>query len=581
MKTKIWTLLFALTLAGPACADGFLRADGPRIVDSSGEPVILRGMGLGGWMLQEGYMLKVGEFGQQHVIREHIEALIGPRKTAEFYQAWRANHVREEDIRAMAEWGYNSVRLPMHFNLFTLPVEQEPVAGQNTWLEAGFAMTDQLLAWCKQYGLYLILDLHAAPGGQGNDLAISDRNPDTPSLWQSEANREKTVALWRKLAARYRNEPNIGAYDLINEPNWGFSDPDDKHGCNEENNWRLRQLYLDITAAIRTVDQNHLVIAEGNCWGNNYASVLPPWDGNMALSFHKYWNENSRESIAGALALRDHYGVPLWMGESGENSNAWFADAIELVEGEGIGWAFWPLKKIGFNNPLEITPNPGYEKLLAYWHGEGAKPSSAEAYAALMQLAREDIRFANNRQHMDVVDAMLQQPRRAEPRPFREHRIAANGGTIAAVDYDLGRPGSAYADTDVANYHVSTGGERTQWNRGHSYRNDGVDITHVAANQYIVSDMVAGEWLHYTIDVDKAGKYRLSALLPRTTADTALSVQFGSKRYALDMHRAGAADPAAASRGSAVVELARGKQVLLLRVDGGAPTLSELRIAPL
>src|SRR6185437_15341449 len=146
-------------------------------------------------------------------------------------------------------WGFNSVRLPMHYALYTLPVDQEPVAGQDTWLEKGFALTDSLLNWCRADHIYLILDMHAAPGGQGNDLPIADRDPSKPSLWQSPADRAKMLALWRKLAGRYANQPWIGGYDIINEPNWGFSgDTADPHGTREKMNAPLRQLMVDITA---------------------------------------------------------------------------------------------------------------------------------------------------------------------------------------------------------------------------------------------------------------------------------------------------------------------------------------------
>ncbi|MFV8783483.1 cellulase family glycosylhydrolase [Microbulbifer sp. SA54] len=549
----------------------FLKAQGTQIVDGRGREVILRGMGLGGWMLQEGYMLELGNLGQQHVIRERIETLIGEEKTAEFYRAWLANHVREEDVRAMAEWGYNSVRLPMHFNLFTLPVEQEPVPGEHTWLDSGFALTDQLLAWCKKYNLYLILDLHAAPGGQGNDLAISDRNPDLPSLWDSQANRDKTIALWRKLAGRYKDEPMIGGYDLLNEPNWGFTDAADKHGCTEKSNKPLRDLQQDITAAIREVDRNHMVIVEGNCWGNNYAGVLPPWDDNLVVSFHKYWNHNSRESIAGILALREEHQVPVWLGESGENSNAWFTDAIELLESEGIGWAFWPLKKIGFNNPLQIQPNPGYRALVQYWRGEGARPQPEQAFNALMQLAKVDIRFENTLHHMDVVDAMLRQPSDGQVRPFRTHRLTSNGIVIAAVDYDLGRPGQAYADSETANYHVSTGGERTLWNRGRTYRNDGVDIVATDAG-FAVANTSPGEWLRYTIEVAEPGHYRLSVRELGGTGNAALTLSIDD----------GQAMALQKSEGQHSVELAlsEGTRSLVLAVAAGAPLLTELELVP-
>src|ERR1700754_4060352 len=202
---------------------GFLKAQGKLIVNEKGEKIILRGMGLGGWMLQEGYMLKLGEVGPQYRIKKRIEELIGKEKTAAFFDGWLAAQTRKIDIDSKASWGFNSVRLPMHYRLYTLSVEEEPVAGKNTWLEKGFALTDSLLAWCKANHMWLILDLHAAPGGQGNDLNISDRNPNKPSLWESAANRAKMVALWRRLAERYVNEPWIGGYDIINEPNWGFS----------------------------------------------------------------------------------------------------------------------------------------------------------------------------------------------------------------------------------------------------------------------------------------------------------------------------------------------------------------------
>ncbi len=169
--------LFFYTLESNA--QGYLRQQGQKLVDGGGNEVLLRGIGLGGWMLQEGYMLKTS--GPQHQLEARITELIGETKKAEFYSAWLANHTRKIDIDSMASWGYNAVRLPMHYKLFTPPIEEEPVAGQITWREQGFEMTDQLLAWCKANNMYLILDLHAAPGGQGKNADISDYDVNKPS----------------------------------------------------------------------------------------------------------------------------------------------------------------------------------------------------------------------------------------------------------------------------------------------------------------------------------------------------------------------------------------------------------------
>src|SRR5687768_3395112 len=156
ISEMIFSILAILFLADSQTqAQGFLKADGKRIVNEKGQNVLLRGVGLGGWMLQEGYMLQVHGPGMQHMIKNRIAELVGEAKTKAFYDAWLANHTRKIDIDSMKAWGFNSVRLPMHYNLYTLPVEQEPKAGQNTWLEKGFRMTDSLLAWCKANKMYL------------------------------------------------------------------------------------------------------------------------------------------------------------------------------------------------------------------------------------------------------------------------------------------------------------------------------------------------------------------------------------------------------------------------------------------
>jgi endoglucanase len=494
-------------------AQGFLRTEGTIIVNEKGENVLLRGMGLGGWMLQEGYMLKVHGQGQQHKIKARITELIGAQRTEEFYAAWLTNHTRKIDIDSMKAWGFNSVRLPMHFNLYTLPVEDEPVKGENTWLEKGFQITDSLLSWCRSNKMYLILDLHAAPGGQGNDLNISDRDESKPSLWESEANQQKTIALWKKLAERYVNEPWIGAYDILNEPNWGFEDPaNDKNGLKESKNEPLKKLMVQITHAIREVDKRHIIIIEGNGWGNNYKGILPPWDNNMVLSFHKYWNYNNQASVQYIVDTREKYKVPVWLGETGENSNVWFTDAIHLLELNNIGWAWWPLKKLGNNNPIQVRSNPGYEKILDYWTNRGPKPTEADAYKGVMELA-EATKLENTTIKWDVVDAMFRQPHSYATRPFNNNTID-KGTVLKAVHYDLGRNGVAYFDRDTANYHVSTG-TRSAGNRGNIYRNDGVDIEldSVDLTFYYVSHFEKGEWLNYTVNITKGGRYTLNLRL--------------------------------------------------------------------
>ncbi len=492
-------------------SQGYLKVSGKQIIDATGKEIILRGMGLGGWMLQEPYMLQLGGVAYaQHDFKKKIQDLIGKANTATFYDAWLKTHCTKTDIDSLAAWGFNSVRLPMHYNLFTLPTEEEPVAGQNTWLQKGFELTDSLLNWCKAAKIYLILDLHAAPGSQGNDAPIADKDTTKPSLWQSEQNQQKTIALWRKLAERYAGEEWIGGYDLLNETNYGFLNPADKNGCADTVNAPLKKLLTQITVAIREVDPHHMIFIEGNCWGNNYKGVLPFEDKNTVISFHKYWNYNDVASIKGFLAIRDQYNVPIWLGESGENSNVWFTEAISLMEQNKIGWAWWPMKKLGINNPLQIKKDSAYQQLLNYWRGNAPKPDAAVAFKGLMQQA-ENSKIENTVYQKDVVDAMFRQVATTATLPFKAKKIS-NSAIIYAADYDLGRASYAYHDNDSANYRVATG-KNTVWNRGGTYRNDGVDIercTDTVTNGFAVSHTEAGEWMQYTIDVENAGTFAIA-----------------------------------------------------------------------
>jgi len=397
MKKHLLTVIAFLILVSVAKGQGFLKADGIKIVNGKGENVLLRGIGLGGWMLQEPYMFQLSEAaGTQTEIKAKITELIGKKNCDEFYTRFLNNMITEKDIDALRSWGFNSVRLPMHYNLFTLPVDQEPVKGQNTWLETGFNLTDNLLSWCRKNKMYLILDLHATPGGQGNDRPIADIDTLKPRLWQSEANQKKTVELWKKLAERYKNEEWIGGYDLINETNYKL-----------EGNVLLKKLFTEITVGIRSIDKNHIIIIEGNQFANDYTGLTPPWDNNMAYSFHKYWNPTTIETIQKYLDLRAKYNVPIWMGESGENNNEWFKAAVNLFETNNIGWSWWTIKKIGSESSLmTITKPAGYQKVVDFWLGKGPKPSVDEATATFMELA-DNVKFGKCKINQDVLNALF------------------------------------------------------------------------------------------------------------------------------------------------------------------------------
>ncbi len=491
------SLLICLTLLQYGFSQSFLHTSSDKIVDGNGTEIILEGFGLGGWLLMEGYMLHTSGFANaQWDIKEHIEDLIGSTNAETYYQYYHDNYVQKSDIDKIAEWGFNSIRLPFHYNILT------PEGSPGVYLEEGFAIIDSVISWCEANQIYLILDMHAAPGGQ-SDEPISDYNPAYPSLWEDPAKQDRTVDIWRKIAERYYDEEWIGGYDLINEPKWDLGPI----------NQPLRDLYIRITDTIRVVDTNHIIFIEGNWFATDFNGLTPPWDDNMVYSFHRYWNSNDQGTIQYLVNIRNDYDIPLWLGETGENSNAWFVDCIELMQANNIGWAWWPHKKIdAIAGPLSAPLLPNYQVLLDYWNGQGSQPTVEFATNALIQQAQA-LSITQTDFHSGVIDALIRQPGNTSTVPFVQNVIP---GVVYGAHYDLGKRGFAYEDEDYQN----VGGG--SWNNGWIYRNDGVDIekcNDAFTLGYNVGWIEHGEWLKHTVNVQQSGTFDLKLRVSSPNSD--------------------------------------------------------------
>jgi endoglucanase len=490
LRNRILLAAFLIGLSAPAAsAQGYLHASGIYIVDGNNAQITLRGMGLGGWLVPEGYMLQTSSFANSPTaIRNVIAQVVGNTNADQFFSLYRQKFVQRKDIDSLKKWGFNSVRLPMHYNLLSPDV--------GIYTESGFATIDSLLSWCEADSLYLILDLHCAPGGQ-NSINISDYQ-GFPSLWENEDLQTWTAQIWKKLAARYATKHWIGGYDLLNETAWSFP----------SGNKPLRDLLVRITDTIRTVDANHMIFAEGNWYATDFSGLTPSWDANMAWSFHKYWSVNDYSVFQSFLTLRANTNTPLWMGESGENSNQWFSDAIFLLEAYHIGWSWWTLKKIeSISCPLSVKKHAGFDALLKYWSGTGTQPSLSAAMDGLTGQANLlDAEMCVPRP--DNLFAFFTQPWSSDRKPWGPNVLP---GILYAVNYDMGRNDVAYKDNDFQNTSGSSG---STYNSGWAYRNDGVDIQTCSdplSNGFNVGWTDAAEFLSYTVNVQTSGTYTVSA----------------------------------------------------------------------
>lgn len=485
LKTLMTTFILLSGLMGQ---EGFLHNVDGEIVEGNGEPILLRGFGLGGWLVPEGYMLHnqawISGFESPTDIENHVTDLIGAEAAEDFWELYRANYVAQADIDQIAEWGFNHLRVPFHYKQFY------DSTGSETPI--GYAIVDELISWCEPYNMYIILDMHCAPGGQ-NGGPISDSD-GTARLWLEESNKELTIQIWKEIATYYADHTLIGGYDLINEPVL-------PSGVTLE---EFKQLYIDITEAIREVDNNHLLWIEGNWYGTDFAGLTPPWDDNMGYSFHKYWGATSLSTIQSYINMRNNYGVPLWMGESGENSNHWYYEVFKLLEENNIGWNFWTHKKVDkITSPYSAYVSPQYQIVIDYLLGNASQPTSDIASMGLTSFANS-LKIENCLMRRGVVAALTDPDYGETTKPYVPHSIP---GTIPAAYYDIGARGLSYSDSDYWN--DGDGG----YNDGWVFRNDGVDVEGSDDDiniPYTVGWTEAGEWLGYTIQNVTPGTYDVS-----------------------------------------------------------------------
>jgi aryl-phospho-beta-D-glucosidase BglC (GH1 family) len=373
----------------------FVHQNGKELIGRDGQPLVLRGINLGNWLVPEGYMFRL-EHGPQSAreIDALFRELIGPEATDAFWQKWREAYISRGDIQLIRGAGFNSVRIPLHHALFG---EKGP----------GFEYLDRAIAWCREAGLYVILDLHAAPGGQTG--ANIDDSWGYPWLFESRRAQDETIALWRRLASRYANEPAVLGYDLLNEPIPHYP-------ALQKYNSELEPLFKRIVAAVRQVDKNHIVIVTGAQWDSNFKVLGPPYDSNVLYTFHKYWTPPTREVIADYLAYRDRYNVPLWLGESGENKDDWIEKFVRVLEDERVGWCFWPYKKMDQSSSVVTFARPAHwDDIVAFAQkpsgtGESekriaARPSLEHSREAMEDLLKQ-IRFENRRVNAGYLKAL-------------------------------------------------------------------------------------------------------------------------------------------------------------------------------
>ena len=333
---------------------GFLTVKGRQIVRQE-ESVRLRGVNLGGWLMMEGYILHSLNRPVK-VFKSALKKALGSEECREFDIAFRDNFIVEDDFRRIAELGLNCVRVPFHYGL----IEKTPYR----YGTEGLAVLDRVVAWAKRFRLWVILDLHAACGSQNHDWHSDSRGK--AGLWASPAFQQRTLALWAFLAGRYKDDPTVAGYDLLNEA--VVSDAR-----------QLTDFYRKLIAGIRKVDPHHLIFVEGNSWATDLSCLDPLTDQNLVYSVHAYepldFTFNfvpslryplkqrkpgasfTKKSLRRILSRYHDFAEsrqrPLLVGEFGVNyrdglygEDVWLEDILDVFHEFKFHWTYWTYKAV-------------------------------------------------------------------------------------------------------------------------------------------------------------------------------------------------------------------------------------------
>lgn len=164
----------------------------------------------------------------EFTVRNNLSRRFGETSTNELYAAFQDNWITSEDIQNIAAMNMNFVRVPVYWMDFALIDGTIRTDNYN-----GFHKLDWVIDQCAENNIYVLIDMHGAPGG-ANGWASSGQAGTIPTeLFAGNPNvvawnQQLLTTIWEVIATRYRDNPTVGAYGLLNEPVLGFPETNDQ-----------------------------------------------------------------------------------------------------------------------------------------------------------------------------------------------------------------------------------------------------------------------------------------------------------------------------------------------------------------
>lgn len=393
----------------PAAAySGILRACDKDIVDVSGNKILLRGTNLGGWLIMEEWQCPMNATDAM-LMYDTLTERFGYDRAMELLKIYEDNFIVESDFDNIKALGLNCVRLPFWYRNFT---DENGEWKLNEQGEIDFSRLDWVVEQCRKRGMYVILDLHGAPGFQ-SDAAHSGKYKDSDlfdDTAEGEAFRDKTVELWQAIAEHFRDNETVACYDLLNEP-----------GCDMNvtaMQGDIAKLYDRLIKAIREIDPQHMISVE--CIWRMNAMPSPQKYGwtNVLYQMHTYdYSEFTISGIIASVKAHFYYNVPVYIGEL--NADGLIGYMLNEYNNNNISWTTWTYKGVqsgfstwflygleGENIKADIF-NDSYDTIAKKWGAairtENAKPN--EFMLSVVSDAANGVDFEkSNEKNMKIYD---------------------------------------------------------------------------------------------------------------------------------------------------------------------------------
>ncbi|MFQ1003122.1 glycoside hydrolase family 5 protein [Modestobacter sp. SSW1-42] len=352
--------------------DGIIQVDGDRLVLPDGSPIVLRGVGLGGWMNMENFI--TGYPGTESQQRSALRKALGDEGYQRFFDRFLTDFFTDADAEHLASLGLNCVRIPFNYKHF----EDDDRPGELK--EEGFRRLDQAVEACARAGIYSILDLHAVPGAQ-NQHWHSDNPTHWAHFWTHRHFQDRVVGLWEALADHYQDNPWVAGYNPVNEPGDAVGEA-------------IGPFYRRLEEAIRAVDPRHVLFLDGNRYSTQFDQLGDPLP-NTVYTAHDYALPGfvdggpypgvsrgkfvDRDVVEQTFLERTAYmrqtGTPIWVGEFGPVYTGdperdamryqLLTDQLDIYREHGASWALWTYKDIGLQGLVTVPPSAPYLQRIA------------------------------------------------------------------------------------------------------------------------------------------------------------------------------------------------------------------------